>query len=499
MTGSAITFPGSHMPAERLSTAVFRETRGVGFFRVLAGRNAPFYVDVLDRLDHESSDRADGIAREEAVAIIVETLEAHPDFDWDAELDGPEAAAREQDTRTKARAILEHLLKCRWLDEPPRRDWRRNVHFDAHASVMLAALRKIAWPDAAVFTDKLTGVCAMLANETELSRRPWETVETCLANAREGLNELRSMQKSVQRFTRLQMEEETLRGNLANVFDDYSEQITASCYASLVRARLPLRLPEAVGRIHQRLADDPGALDAMQTEVLRRHPDITAETARARVHQALDDLIDLLERVLPMADEIDRRSADFTRRSLARFRYLQDVTGERRTELRAFFECVNRRLAGRRVAKAAHNLPPLPDFLLPAIKLPAGLDSLFTPPARRTPVEQEAFDDGDVTDTDREAGLREMERVLRESLTVQRANAFVRGLPGTKGERIPSSDLPPIEGEKPLADLIAMLLHSESAGAAFRIETDRIESDAATPAVDALQGCSVERFAIIKK
>ena len=107
MTGSAITFPGSHMPAERLSTAVFRETRGVGFFRVLAGRNAPFYVDVLDRLDHESSDRADGIAREEAVAIIVETLEAHPDFDWDAELDGPEAAAREQDTRTKARAILE--------------------------------------------------------------------------------------------------------------------------------------------------------------------------------------------------------------------------------------------------------------------------------------------------------------------------------------------------------------------------------------------------------
>lgn len=486
------------MPLEHLSTALFRETRGNGFFRVLAGRNAPFYIDVLDRLDHESSDRADGIAREEAVAIVVETLEAHPDFDWDAELEGLEAAARDQDIRAKARAILKHLLKCRWLDEPPRRDWRRNVHFDAHGGVMLAALRKIAWPDAAVFTDKLTGVCAMLANETELGERPWETVETCLANAREGINELRAMQKSVQRFTRRQMEEETLRGNLANVFDDYSDQITTSCYASLVRARLPLRLPEAVARIHQRLADDPGALDAMQTEVMRRNPALNAATARARVHEALDQLTDLLERVLPMADEIDRRTADFTRRSLARFRYLQDVTGERRTELRAFFECANRHLAGRRIAQAAHALPPLPDFLLPAIKLPAGLDSLHTPPTRRTPVEQEAFDD-DVTDSDRQTGLRDMERVLRESLTVQRANAFVRALPGSKGARIESHQLPPVDDDKPLADLIALLLHAESAEAAFRIETDRVDAEAANPPVDAMNGCAVERFAIIKK
>jgi hypothetical protein len=487
------------MAAEHLSTALFRETRGAGFFRVLAGKNAPFYVDVLDRLDHESSDRADGIAREEAVAIIVETLEAHPDFDWDADLDGPDAATREQDTRTKARTILEHLLKCRWLDEPPRRDWRRNVHFDAHGGVMLAALRKIAWPDAAVFTDKLTGVCAMLANESELGQRPWETVETCLANAREGLNELRAMQKSVQRFTRLQMEEETLRGNLANVFDEYSEQITTSCYASLVRARLPLRLPEAVARIHQRLADDAGALAAMQTEVLRRNPGLDAATARANVHQALDDLTDLLERVLPMADEIDRRTADFTRRSLARFRYLQDVTGERRTELRAFFEQANRHLAGRRVSQAAHSLAPLPDFLLPAIKLPAGLDSLYSPPTRRTPVEQEAFDDGDLTDSDRQAGLHDMERVLRESLTIQRANATIRALPGTKGDRISSDQLPPVENEKSLADLIAILLHAEATEAIFRIETDRTTTDAATPPVDTLHTCSVERFAIIKK
>jgi hypothetical protein len=55
------------VPDEHLSTTLFRETRGTGFFRVLAGKNSPFYVDVLDGLERESSDRADEIAREEAI------------------------------------------------------------------------------------------------------------------------------------------------------------------------------------------------------------------------------------------------------------------------------------------------------------------------------------------------------------------------------------------------------------------------------------------------
>jgi hypothetical protein len=485
------------MSSEHLSTALFRETRGTGFFRVLAGGNAAFYVDVLDSLEQETSDRADGMAREEAIALIIETLEAHPQFEFDADAGNAEAASQAADTRDRARLILEHLLKCRWLEEPPRRDWRRKLHFDAHGATLITALRKIAWPDAAVFTDKLTGICALLANEIELVERPWETVENCLSTVREGLNELRSMQKSVQRFTRRQMEEETLQGNLSVVFDDYSEQISNSCYASLVRSRLPLRLPEAVRRIGDRLIGDSGALAAMQTEVLRRHPEMTAETARARVSMALDELTDLLERVLPMADEIDRRTADFMRRSLARFRYLQDVTGERRTELKAFFERVNRLVAGKRLSHLTGSMPELPDLMLPSVKLPAGLDSLHTPPLRRTPLEQEAFEDT-IDEMDRQAGLRDMERVLRESVSVQRANAFVKSLPGGKGARITSAEIP-IEGEKGFTDLIALLLHAESAEARFRLEVERVLRENEVPPVDPLEGCSVERFAIIKK
>ncbi|MFD2255444.1 Wadjet anti-phage system protein JetA family protein [Luteolibacter algae] len=484
---------------ENLSTALFRETRGAGFFRVLTGGNASFYIDVLSALEQESSDRPDGMSREEVILLIIETLERHPDFVLEDEVHETEAGETDGQSqpREKARALLDFLLKNHWLDEPPRRDWRRMIHFDAHGATLITALRKIAWPEAAVFTDKLVAVCGMLNDETELTERPWQMVESCLANVREGLNELRAMQKSVQRFTRRQLEEETLRGNLEVVFDDYSEQVSHACYAEMVRARLPLRLPEAVRRISERLMADADALAEMQTEVLRRHPEITSSLARATVLNSLDELISLVERVLPMADEIDRRTADFTRRSLSRFRYLQDVSGERRTEIKATFEVLNRLLTGKRITQSASELPDLPEFRVPSVKLPAGLDSLYNPPARRAPIEQDAFEDS-AEEGDREAGLSGMGKALRDSLSIQRANSFVKSLEGTKGDRIQSADLD-ITGEGGFTDLISLLLHAESAEARYRLEPERILSEDASPPLDSLEGCKVERFSIIKK
>ena len=474
-----------------LSSTLFQETRGPAFFRVLAGKNAPFYVDVLDILDRESADRPEGMAREEIILIIAGVLEQHPSLDLEEEADRAATLPHE-----RARLLLEYLIECRWLEEPPRRDWRRTIHFDAHGSTLMAALRKIAWPEAAVFTDKLIAVCALLADDTELLHRPWQMVESCLFSVRSGLNELRAMQKSVQRLTRRQLEEKTLKGNLAVVFDDYAEQISHACYGELVRARLPLRLPEAVQRIGVRLLDDGGAMAEMQTEVLRRNPGMSLETARARVRNALDELIALVESVLPMADEIDRRTADFTRRSLSRFRYLQDFASERRGEMQAFFEKVNGLLAGRRLSHAP-GLPELPALRLPDVRLPAGLDSLYAPPVRRAHLEQDAFEDT-VDAGDRESGLRDMQRSLRESLSVQRANVFVDGLPGGKGGRIASGDLPVAE-ESGFSDLISLLLHAQSSEARYRVEVERAETETGVPALDELPGCVVERFTVIKK
>jgi len=131
------------------------------------------------------------------------------------------------------------------------------------------------------------------------------------------------------------------------------------------------------------------------------------------------------------------------------------------------------------------------------VKLPAGLDSLYSPPMRRAPAEQEAFEDS-AEDDDREAGLETMGRSLRDSLSVLRANSFIATLEGGKGTRILSADLP-IHGESGFTDLISLLLHSESAEARYRIVMDRTEDEEKPPVLDALEGCVVERFSVIKK
>ncbi|MCB1212182.1 MAG: hypothetical protein KDK97_22860, partial [Verrucomicrobiales bacterium] len=225
---------------ELLSTSLYTEVRDPAFFRVLAGRNAPTYVDVLDALDRECTDRPDGLERNEAVDIIAEILAKHPEFQPEAD-EGVEASPdlliAALPPREAARRVLDHLSRCRWLEEPPRKDWRRRLYFDAHGATLISALRQIAHPDAAVFTDKITAVCAALANEAEIIERPLQTLDVCLSNTRQGLGELRTMQKSVQRLTRRQLEEDTLKGNLGVVFDDYAEQVAQGAYAELVRAR----------------------------------------------------------------------------------------------------------------------------------------------------------------------------------------------------------------------------------------------------------------------
>jgi hypothetical protein len=481
---------------ELLSTSLYREVRDPAFFRVLAGKNAPTYVDVLDALDRECTEQPDGLERSEALDIIADVITHHPEYQPDDEEDPPAELPMALPPRDMARRMLDHLARCRWLEEPPRKDWRRRLYFDAHGSTLISALRQIAHPEAAVFTDKITAVCAMLANEPELIERPLQTVDVCLANTRQGLGELRTMQKSVQRLTRRQLEEDTLRGNLALVFEDYAEQIAHGAYAELIRARLPGRLPEAVRRIGERLLDDSASMAEMQTELLRREPALSAETARARVRQRLDDLAHLLDLVQPMADEIDRRTADFTRRSLARFRYLQDVTGERRSEIRGFFQRVNQQLAGKRLS-STWEVAELPALRLPETQLPAGLDTLYAPPTRRVQGEQTALDD-EVTDAEREEGLRDMERALRDSLSVRRANAFVEKLPGGKGSRISSANLP-LASEADLTELIALLLHAESSGSAYRLETARSREEGTPTGLDALPGARVEPFDLIKK
>ena len=477
-----------------LASDLYREVRPE-FFRVLAdGRTAAVYVDILDALEIEASQRQEGLPREEATAIASDILVTHPTFEPDSEnpITGDPGFAPAE----KARRVLENLLRAGWLEEPTRSDWQRVIYFNPNGGTLLTALRKIARPDATVFSDKLIGVCAALAHTAALAEQPWELIQACRENVQLGLGELRAMQKSVDRLVRRQIEARTLGENLSVVFDEYAEQVGRTCYAELIRARLPARLGEAGERLRQML-EDADLLQRMQAEVLRRDAMIEHAAAMARVRNALDDLARALEGVLPLADEIDRRTAEFARRSLARFRYLQEVVGERRGQVKEFFETINNQLRGRRLGDV-DTCFALPKMDLAAPRLLAGRESLYDPPTPRS-IEENAPVEDDPSEADCERARRQIENALRDALTVGRANRFVAQLNGGKGARIASTDLP-VHTEDDLADIMSALLHAESREAHFRVEAPRFgEDEDGAPERDSKAGCRIERFDLVKK
>ena len=489
-----VTQDGGQGRTASLAAELFREVRP-DFFRVLSGANAGVYLDILNALETEASCCNEGMAREEALAMVMRVLANHPDFQIEATAELPPEATVSLPVREKARYVLDHLIRAGWLEMETAADWRRTVYFDPHGATLLAGIRKIAYPDAAVFTDKLVGVCAALANQAELVKQPWEHIQASRDSAQQGLAELRAMSKSVERFIRRQLEAQTLGDNLNIVFDQYAEQFGHTCYAELVRSQLHNRLSDARDRL-EALLEDADLLHKMQAEVMRRNPSLDASAAMARVRNQLDDLERALDSVAPMADRIDARTAEFTRRSLARFRYLQEVVGERRGQIKELFEKLNQAFAGHRYNELEDS-PALPQLLLPEARLLAGRDSLYEPPRRRT-LEENAPVEGDVDESLRERTRRQMENALRDSLNVARANHFVSRLPGGKGARIASLDFP-MGNEDDLADVIALLLHAESAEARYRVEVPRVVNDAEQAEHDRHAACAIERFFVIKK
>ncbi len=476
-----------------LSTHLFREVRPE-FFRVLAGGLAGLYVDALDVLEREAAHRSHGLEREEALALLEQALEHHPDLAPDP----ADALAAARTVREKALAVFDTLKRAGWLlEEENRADYRQIVFFEANGSEMLRALRRIALPEGAVFSDKLVHVCATLAHRELMAEQPCAQVESCVAALETGLNELRSMQKSIERHTRRQLAATTLKENYSLLFDQFAERIGRNCYAQLVHARLPAKLAEARRAVEELAQAD--SLTAMQTEVMRREPAVAPELAMSRVRLRLDDLTQKLEQVEPLADAIDRRTAEFTRRSHARSRYLKETTSENRATVQTFFEGLNRRFAGRRVAEIDELAGDVPAVKLHEVRIFGGLESLYTPRLRRAAGEIEPLDDTDSRQQDR--ALSQLENTMRDSLTVGRANHFVAALPGEPGEAVASDRLLGefVHNDEDMASLIACLLHARSADARYRVEVSRDRTDADRATFDSKLGYRVERFTLVKK
>lgn len=481
-----------------LAAQLFREVRP-DFFRVLAGPLAQLYVDVLDSLEREASQRNQGLDRAEALALVEQVVEQHGDL---AGTDD-ELIAAATSNRERARAVLDTLRVSGWLQEEERSDWQRLVFFDPNGTVLLHALRRIAFPEAAVFSDKLVNVCATLSRGGEvnldaLQEDPWAQVETCVANLQAGLAELRCMQKSIERHTKQQLAATSLKENLALLYDQFAERIGRTCYAHLVHSRLPTKLSET-HRALESLSGHVDLLTRMQSEVMRREPALSAEAAMSRVRLRINELEEMLQQIEPLADTIDRRTAEFARRSQARFRYLQETTSENRARVQTLFETLNQHFSGWRVTDIDALALEFPALALHDARILGGLGSLYTPRLRRAAGEIEPLEDDDPRYADR--ALAQLESNLRDSLTVSRANHFIAALPGESGTTWSSDELlrQHVHNDEDVADLIACLLHAQSADACFEVQVPRREAEADTGDFDAKLQYRIERFTLVKK
>jgi hypothetical protein len=481
-----------------LSSQLFREVRP-DFFRVLTGPLAPLYVDVLDAMEREASQRNQGLDRAEALALVEQVIEQHENVVDPT--DGLIAAA--STNRERARVVLDTLRSSGWLQEEERADWQRLVLFDPNGSVLLQALRRMAFPDAAVFSDKLVNVCATLSRGGEinldaLQEEPWAQVETCVANLQAGLAELRGMQKSIERHTKQQLAATSLKENLALLYDQFAVRIGRTCYAQLVHARLPTKLSET-RRALEGLSSHVDLLTKMQSEVMRRESTLSHETAMARVRLRINELEEMLLQIEPLADTIDRRTAEFARRSQARFRYLQETTSENRARVQTFFETLNQHFSGSRIVEIEALGLEFPSLALHDARILGGLESLYTPRLRRAAGEIEPLEDDDPCHADR--ALRQLESNMRESLTVSRANHFMSRLPGGSGAILGSDELlrEHVHNDEDVADLIACLLHARSTDARFEVQIPRRENEADAGSFDTKLRYRIERFTLVKK
>lgn len=479
-----------------LSVALFREVRP-DFFRVLSGPLARLYVDVLEAMEREAAHRPAGMERDEVLAIIEEVIEEHFEL-----VNTPgEVLATISSAREKARAVLDTLRNSGWLSEDDSRaDYRKMIFFDANGVVLLQALRKIAFPDAAVFSDKIVNACITLNSHDALEELPWAQLETCISNVQAGLAELKTMENSIKRYTRQQLASNTLKENLAVIFDRFTESIGRTCYSQLVHARLLSRLSDAKRALEGAEGfGSPELQIKMQDEVMRREPTLSHETAMARVRLRLDELAELLDQVEPQAAAIDRRTAEFARRSQARFRYLQETTSENRARVQTLFEKLNEHFAGQRLTDIEEFTNHFPALLIHDARLIGGSESLYIPHLRRAAGEIEPMEDADDGNHDRT--LAQLGGTMRDSLTVNRANRFIAKLPGERGARFDSKTLlqEQVQNEEDIADLIACLLHARSSDAKFQLEVPRHEADADGSEFDEIMNYRIERFTLIKK
>ncbi len=409
--------------SEKLLGSVSRD-----FFRPLTRPSAAIYVDCADRLADIAGD-AGRIPHSEAIALIREILQCHPDII----LDEDEGAAL-RDSRQRAGQLFNRLCDAAWLEDQQLGLHERWTLISPGLRPMLRLLRELAEDEIAelkTFADTVRGVCETLERPGILDARLHEadtlraTVTDVNARLESAIIQLHGVEKLISLFDNRQRLSDSPAETLRLLYAEFGAGQHMVCYDALRRNGLLPRLQALRSMVADR-RDDP-LVKARLAEGLASHYHWDENESYHRAEKALRLLEQRLAAIRLVADAIDARMAAFNQLSQQRYRYQTELRGRRPEIVKAYCDAINQQHTGTKLSALRGENP---DFqpLVPEVKFFYGLESLARVRRVKSPADLTFGNDSkDTTETAEEtlAALRERQRL---ALTPQRAARLVASL-----------------------------------------------------------------------
>ena len=483
-----------------LSTRLSRSV-SADFFRPLALRSAPAYIDCAERLIEEAGE-AGRLSQKETIELIREVLAAHPI----GLLDQDEGALI-RDARQRAGQFFNRLLAAGWLEDQTLGLHERWAVIAPGLRPLLRMLRDLAEDNVAelkTFADTLRGLCETLEKKDVLDplvRLPDDlrsTVTDLTQRLDHAIEQLHAVEKLVSGFEQRQRQSESAADTLSLFYNEFSQGQHMVCYDALRRGGLLTRIETARGRVSER-QDDPLMRERL-AEGLREHYGYSDNEAYDRALEMMRRLERDLAGLKRRADAIDLRMAAFNRLSQQRYRYQTELRGRRPELVKAYCDAISEQHRGQRFSDLANKPADFSPLCLET-KFFFGLEALYKPRRIKSPVDL-SFGPTQAQQQDENDVLAAWKERQRLALTPQRAARLIAKLLPEKGGST-STDEIRLETTDDLLDLLAAVAYEHApalAGKRVRWSVDGLRRQyGMEPEVipmDEQAGHRIERFTI---
>jgi hypothetical protein len=475
-----------------------------GFFRLLARRSAPLYVDCAESLD-EASDEGGQIAHDEAIAIIREAVIMHPSVQLD-----PDEGGAFSDLRQKAGQIFNQLLAAKWLEERSVSLDERFVVLSPRLGPLLTLLRELAEQDLAELKDfaaTVRSICETLLADGAMDptrKSPEElrqTAKELLDRVRRAGQQMRALEGVILKYSEEQRASASPGETLQRFLVDFHEGDHMVCYDTLERGGLLPKLKQARLIAMDALADP--LVKKKLADGVAQHRSLDESSAYGEAEEMLSRLERSILGLSTKQRIIDARIGDFSRLSAARYRYQTEMRGRKPELVRAHLSAANEQYSGLSFAHLSRE--PGMRLLSPMVETFFGIDALARPRRARLAVDLNLAGPSGGEDS-----AEALERIRRQNLyavTPQRAARFLEKYLPRKGDRVSTENME-IRNEDDLLDLMAVLAYErastgsgrrqirwriEAARAEFGLEPEKIPTDVA--AGRRVERVTVERVA----